>query len=80
MVNDLLKALQAKVDHTKVVQIARQEELALVKPYLLSVQSENVPAVNEAVNELFIAEDDYESLRASIEAHDKFDSVALAKT
>jgi len=80
MVTDLLKALTGKVDHTKVVEIARKEgNLSLIRNYLTAVQSENVGAVNEALNELFIEEEDYHSLRTSIDTHDKFDNLALAK-
>jgi len=80
MVNDLLKAIVGKVDNAKVVTIARQESmLDFVKPYLLSVQTDNVPAVNEAINQLLIEEDDYEALRHSIDSYDKFDPIALAR-
>jgi len=81
MINDLLKAIVAKVDHTKVVSIARGEDmLPFIRTYLISVQAENVGAVNEALNQLFIEEDDFEALRASINTHDKFDAMALAKS
>jgi len=35
--------------------------------------------VNEALNELLIEEEDYESLRQSIDNYDNFDSIALAR-
>jgi len=35
--------------------------------------------VNEALNELYIEEEDYESLRQSIDSYDNFDSIALAR-
>jgi len=80
MVVDLLKVLMGKVDHTKVVEIARADgNLSIIKNYLTAVQNENVVAVNEAINELFIEEHDHHSLRASIDTHDKFDNLALAK-
>jgi len=51
----------------------------LIEKYLLQVQRENLPAVNEAVNELFLAEEKYKQLRESITAYDKFDQIALAQ-
>jgi clathrin heavy chain len=35
--------------------------------------------VNEALNGLYIEEQDFDALRASIEAHDNFDQIALAQ-
>jgi clathrin heavy chain len=52
----------------------------LVKPYLRSVQKNNNKALNEALNNLFITEEDYQSLRASIDAYDNFDNIALAQS
>lgn len=53
--------------------------LPLVKPYLRSVQSHNNKAINEALNDLLIEEEDYNGLRASIDAFDNFDNIALAQ-
>ena len=53
--------------------------LPLVKPYLRSVQSHNNKAINEALNDLLIDEEDYNGLRASIDAFDNFDNIALAQ-
>jgi len=70
LVNDLLHVVSAKVDHSRVVSIARDTNLlALIKPYLISVQSENLAAVNEALNELYSEEEDYESLRVCLSLH-----------
>eukprot|EP00027_Filamoeba_sp_ATCC50430_P011479 CAMPEP_0168551566 /NCGR_PEP_ID=MMETSP0413-20121227/6241_1 /TAXON_ID=136452 /ORGANISM="Filamoeba nolandi, Strain NC-AS-23-1" /LENGTH=1709 /DNA_ID=CAMNT_0008582101 /DNA_START=58 /DNA_END=5187 /DNA_ORIENTATION=- len=80
LINDLMVPLVSKVDHGKVVQIARRlTHLPLIKPYLVSVQEKNVQAVNEALNELYIEEEDYESLRSSIDHFDNFDKIALAQ-
>jgi clathrin heavy chain len=63
----LLHVVSSKVDHTKVVSVAREMNLlALVKPYLTAVQSENVAAVNEALNELYIEEEDYDALKVRL--------------
>ena len=50
-----------------------------MKPYLRSVQKNNNKAINEALNNLFIEEEDYQSLRASIDAYDNFDNISLAQ-
>ena len=50
-----------------------------MKPYLRSVQSHNNKAINEALNDLLIDEEDYNGLRASIDAFDNFDNISLAQ-
>ena len=76
----LLAVLTPKLDHARVVhQFRKTDALGLIAPYLRTVQQHNVPAVNEAVNALCVEEEDIEGLRASIEAHDAFDQVALAQ-
>ena len=55
------QVLESRVDHTRVVQMLRKAgNLPLVKDYLISVQKTNLSAVNEAVNELLIEEEDFE--------------------
>jgi clathrin heavy chain len=53
--------------------------LPLVKPYMQAVQSSNLSAVNEALNELYIEEEDYDMLRESIDTYDNFDPVTMAQ-
>lgn len=53
--------------------------MALVKTYLRSVQSSNNKAINEALNDLFIEEEDFSALRSSIDAYDNFDTITLAQ-
>lgn len=53
--------------------------LHLVKPYMVAVQSNNVSAVNEALNEIYVEEEDYDRLRESIDLHDNFDQIGLAQ-
>ena len=53
--------LESRVDHSRVVLLLRRDgHLPLVKDYLLSVQKTNLAAVNEAVNELLVEEDNFE--------------------
>lgn len=56
----LLQVLEARIDHTRVVSILRKaDHLPLVKDYLVAVQKGNLAAVNDAVNELLIEEEDF---------------------
>ena len=53
--------------------------LPLAVEYLKAVQKENLSVVNEAINELYILEEDYESLRTSVDDFDNFDQLYLAQ-
>jgi len=79
LLTDLLKVIEARIDHSRVVEIMkRADQLVLVKVYLLGVQKNNLSAVNEALNELFIKEQDADALRESITNYDNFDQLELA--
>ena len=54
-------------------------QIPLVKPYLRAVQNHNNKAINEALNGLLIEEEDYQGLRASIDAFNNFDNISLAQ-
>lgn len=78
--NDLLTVLIPRMDHTRAVGLfGKLGQLQLVKPYLRQVQSHNNKAINDALNNLLIDEEDYQGLRASIDAFDNFDNIALAQ-
>ena len=47
-----------------VINLIKVNHLALVKPYLRAVQGNNNKAVNEALADLFIEEEDYEVSRS----------------
>nr|XP_032803270.1 clathrin heavy chain 1 isoform X5 [Petromyzon marinus] len=80
LLNDLLLVLSPRLDHTRsVAYFSKVNQLPLVKPYLRSVQNHNNKAVNEALNNLLIEEEDYQGLRASIDAYDNFDNISLAQ-
>ena len=80
LLNDLLLVLTPRMDHTRAVNFFQKvKQLPLVKPYLRSVQNHNNKAINEALNVLLIDEEDYNGLRASIDAFDNFDNIALAQ-
>jgi clathrin heavy chain len=78
--NRLLQVLTPHLDHSRCVhQVRKLENLPLVLPYLKAVQKENLTAVNDAVNELYADDEDYEALRQSIDDFDNFDHIALAQ-
>ncbi len=79
LINDILNVLIPRLDHTRCVSFfTRVGHLKLVKPYLRTVQTNNNKAVNEALNQVLIEEEDYEGLRKSIDSFDNFDVIALA--
>ena len=78
----LLKALTPKLDASRVVHVFKKqpsEHMALILPYLRSVQKENVAPVNEAVNAVLVEDEDVDGVRASITAYPAFDQLALAQ-
>ncbi|KPP70923.1 clathrin heavy chain 1-like, partial [Scleropages formosus] len=80
LLNDLLIVLSPRLDHSRSVNFfTKVKQLPLVKPYLRSVQNHNNKSVNEALNNLFITEEDYQALRTSIDAYDNFDNISLAQ-
>lgn len=52
----------------------------LVEPFLKIVQQTNTKEVNEALNELYLNNEDYDALRESITQYPNFDSYNLAKS
>ena len=59
------------MDHAWVVDLVRKAgHLALVQPYLLAVQPADLTAVNDAINNLLIEEEDFEGLKTSIDTYD----------
>jgi len=78
--SELLIELSPKLDHKRVVQTIRlSRQLPLIQQYLLHVQRDNIAVVNEAVNELFVQEENFNQLRESIADYDSFDQIALAQ-
>ena len=80
LLNDMLKVISSKVDlSTTVAQLQKNSALALAAPFLKSVQSANNYDVNEALNAIFIEEEDPESLQTSILKYSAYDQLTLAK-
>lgn len=47
--------------------------IALISPFLKSVQNANNKEVNECLNDIYLDGYDYESLRVSISTYENFD-------
>lgn len=78
--NRLLQVLIPNLDHARVVhQLRKSDNIPLVVEYLRDVQKENLSAVNEALNEIFVEDEDHANLRESLDAFDNFDQIALAQ-
>ncbi|WFD44415.1 Clathrin heavy chain [Malassezia psittaci] len=81
LLNDLLTVLGKRIDHGRVVRMFKKRDhdnVPLIRSYLISVQHLNLEPINDAYNDLLIEEEDYETLRASIDGFDNFDAIALA--
>ncbi|KZT09895.1 clathrin heavy chain 1 [Laetiporus sulphureus 93-53] len=80
LLTDLLTVLIPRIDHARVVRMFRQiDHIPLIRSYLIAVQHLNIEAVNDAYNDLLIEEEDYKTLRDSIDSFDNFNNVALAQ-
>lgn len=79
---DLLSVLTPKLDLPRVVRMfVKSDNLPLIKPFLISVLEKNNSVVNSAYHDLLIEEEDYKSLKASIEneATNRYNSLDLAE-
>ena len=80
LLTDLLQALTQRLDVNRVVRMfEKSDNIPLIKPFLLSVQSQNKKAVNNAINDILIEEEDYKTLKDSVENYDNYDPVELAQ-
>ena len=76
--SSLLTAIVTKVDHARVVsQLRESGNLPLVQPYLKQVQQHNIQQVNDALNDLYIEQEDFEALRKSLDDFDNIDQIIL---
>lgn len=80
LLTDLLQALTPRIDVNRVVRMfEKSDNIPLIKPFLLNVQPQNKREVNNAINDLLIEEEDYKTLRDSVENYDNYDPVDLAQ-
>ena len=79
LLSDVLLENEKKLDHSRVVsKVKNAEHLPLIQSYLVHVQHSDLPVVNEAINDLYILEENHRALRGSIEDHSSFDQMGLA--
>ena len=77
-----MEVMEPHVDHSRVVnQLRRTGDWALQdsQSYMQTVQAADLSAANEALNELYIEDEDYESLRKSIDRFKNCNMIALAQ-
>ncbi|KAI0372779.1 clathrin heavy chain [Pilatotrama ljubarskyi] len=80
LLTDLLSVMIPRIDHARVVRMFDQiDHIPLIRSYLIAVQHLNIEAVNEAYNKLLIEEEDYKTLRDSIDSFDNFNNTKLAR-
>ncbi|KAJ2895341.1 uncharacterized protein MKZ38_006691 [Zalerion maritima] len=79
LLTDLLSSLTPRIDVNRVVKMfQKSDNVPLIKPFLLNVQTQNKRTVNDAINELLIEEEDHKTLRDSVQNFDNYDAVDLA--
>merc|ERR1719271_633320 len=75
-----MTAMAQRVDHVRVVsQLRRAGHLPLAKAYLLATQPMNIKEVNDALYELYVQEEDHESLAAGVGEFTNFDAIEMAQ-
>lgn len=78
MLKNLLEAILSVAFDGK--QMKRLGCLPLITPWLKSVQSFNVQAVNDALNEIYLETDDFESLKQSVLQFENIEPLGVAKS
>ncbi|KAI0321019.1 clathrin heavy chain 1 [Amylostereum chailletii] len=82
LITDLLSVLIPRIDHNRVVRMFGPQQfdsIPLIRSYLIAVQHLNIESVNEAYNALLIEEEDYKTLRDSVDSFDNFKNIDLAR-
>ncbi|KAL7409328.1 clathrin heavy chain 1 [Mrakia frigida] len=82
LLTDLLVVLTPRIDHARVVRMFQRKDndnVPLIKNYLVAIQHLDIAEVNDAYNELLIEEEQVPTLRDSILNFSNFDSMALAR-
>ena len=57
----------------------KSDNIPLIKPFLIAVQGQNNKVVNNAIHDILIEEEDYKTLRDSVENYENYDPVELAQ-
>ncbi|EPY28930.1 clathrin heavy chain [Strigomonas culicis] len=78
LLNDFLTAVFKKVDPERVmVEVRRRAPIYIIRQYLQAAQERNAKNVNEALNTLYMEEEDFNALRHSVETYNNFDAQEL---
>eukprot|EP01064_Diplonema_japonicum_P020232 TRINITY_DN2938_c0_g1_i2.p1 TRINITY_DN2938_c0_g1~~TRINITY_DN2938_c0_g1_i2.p1 ORF type:complete len:1602 (+),score=485.27 TRINITY_DN2938_c0_g1_i2:659-4807(+) len=74
LLSDFLFSISNRVNPERVVlAVQRHNNVGLIVEWLKTVQKINSKTVNEAINEVYIEEEDYEALRDSLSSYTNFD-------
>jgi clathrin heavy chain len=80
LLTDLLATLTSRIDVNRVVSIfQKSDDIPLIKSFLINVQPQNKRSVNNAIHDILIEEEDYKTLRDSVNAYDNYDAPELAQ-
>ncbi|RNF03260.1 clathrin heavy chain 1 [Trypanosoma rangeli] len=79
LLNDFLASMFKTLDPERVLlEVQKIAPVHFIRQYLESAQERNCRRVNEALNKLYMDEEDFVALRNSVERFDNFDSVELS--
>lgn len=76
---DFVSHIYKKVDAERVMtEVSKNAPLFVIKPFLEAAQDRNNKRVNEALNAMYIEEEDFAALRHSVDTYNNFDSAELS--
>ena len=63
---------------TLMQEVAKTAPVYVIRPFLEAAQERNIKKVNEALNNLYVEEEDFDALRRSVDQFNNFDSADLS--
>ncbi|PWU91330.1 putative clathrin heavy chain [Trypanosoma cruzi] len=79
LLDDFLTSMFKTLDPERVLlEVKKLAPVHFIRQYLESAQERNSRRVNEAINKLYMEEEDFTALRDSVERFDNFDSAELS--
>ena len=80
LLNKMLIHMKEKLDISKAVEVVQKTgHINLIEDFLKIVAPQNNATVNEALNNIYLEKQDYESMRKNIEQFTNFESAELAQ-
>jgi clathrin heavy chain len=77
--HDFLTTVAKRIDSERVMtEVRRFAQLTFVRKFLESTQDRNVRRVNDALNSMYVEEEDFAALRRSVDSFNNFDSAELS--